>query len=515
MRNLFGTNGLDTVNPYCYDYRSMSKLLLARSLAEKVHCNYPVPIIKTIRVTVDILSSYTVNLPIPLSPESLVLKACEAVASFLPHTAIVLSFFPEDDETSEENADELKNVHAYVLAAWIGNFGLLQKIHKLSLLNAKSLYFGTPLMAAATSGSLEVVEFLLREGASVNFECGYRMYAMWSAAWEGHTDVVHFLLRNGAFIYGDEDKFSPTEEFYENAFGAAARRNHTAIIELFIQHMEMDEEKSLVYGYAVFCALEGKHFQLAQSLIQSGADCNQVVKGQTVLSMAATAGNIRIVEELLAQGLEVDKMTDEYSDVTRLIGPAYYGNIEIIRLLVNSYAALGDFQEHYGRALHVAVSRGHFSTAEFLLEKGANPNFPGWCEMVEDSRTACSLEASVLSGDEAMVGLLLQYGADPNGVRRVSGYHNRNTAFSSSPLALACMEGHIAIVSMLLGAGANMEDSGLVKARPIQIASDEGHQEIVELLISHGSEKPVIKDRKVPYKYYREGIMFRHHIFSI
>ncbi len=59
---------------------------------------------------------------------------------------------------------------------------------------------GTPLMAAAEAGQLEMVKYLLKKGAGVNAEDLDHQTAALYAARNGHDDIVKLLLDNGADI---------------------------------------------------------------------------------------------------------------------------------------------------------------------------------------------------------------------------------------------------------------------------------------------------------------------------
>ena len=62
------------------------------------------------------------------------------------------------------------------------------------------------------------------------------------------------------------------------------------------------------------------------------------------------------------------------------------------------------------RPLSAAVQFGHDRVAQFLLERGADPNWPEGSEAPRGS----ALHTAARLGNRAMVELLLDHGADPN-----------------------------------------------------------------------------------------------------
>ncbi|MDU8946650.1 ankyrin repeat domain-containing protein [Ovoidimarina sediminis] len=126
-----------------------------------------------------------------------------------------------------------------------------------------------------------------------------------------------------------------------------------------------------------------------------------------------------------------------------------------------------------GAPLHVAVVEERPEMVRILLEAGAEIDAPSELE----ARTALHLAADV--GDEEMVLLLLQEGADPHAVDR-SG---------KQAIHLATISGHSEVVANLLSAGVMVDSrepgEGMT---PLLIASLQGEVELVELLVSAGAD---------------------------
>ncbi|XP_065351285.1 ankyrin repeat, PH and SEC7 domain containing protein secG-like [Cloeon dipterum] len=130
--------------------------------------------------------------------------------------------------------------------------------------------------------------------------------------------------------------------------------------------------------------------------------------------------------------------------------------------------------------LHHAASAGHDLCVRFMLRQGASTN-------IED-RTGCTpLEAAVSRTRVDCVGELLAHGADPNFKSPINFNQSRSRC-----LARACLEGNSSIVSMLLEAGALVDDipfgvPDYLLISPCSFAVAYGHPEILRLLLLHGA----------------------------
>ncbi|KAI5474797.1 Ankyrin repeat protein [Pseudohyphozyma bogoriensis] len=100
------------------------------------------------------------------------------------------------------------------------------------------------------------------------------------------------------------------------------------------------------------------------------------------------------------------------------------------------------------------------------------------------------LHAAATSGNEAIVRLLIEYGADVNSPRLPRKYSNdrgRNSSSAigtagSTPLHFAAANGHINIINLLLSFGAKASAVEKYGLTPDQIALQKNHQEAAEIL---------------------------------
>lgn len=194
------------------------------------------------------------------------------------------------------------------------------------------------------------------------------------------------------------------------------------------------------------------------------------------------------------------------------------GHSDIVNLLLeNKPPALVDIPGgHYGSALMAAVCSRSSDTVSALLEDRANPS-------ERDGYYGSPLERAVSQGQTSkdIVRVLVEYEAKANlsptdhgvhilhraamfGMNELVNYcldkkcqtdmittegpdYNPKARFNwfpreMTPLAYACAEGHVAVVSTLLERGAPFEEDRPYSA-PLWVAAYQGHADVVDLLI--------------------------------
>lgn len=134
---------------------------------------------------------------------------------------------------------------------------------------------------------------------------------------------------------------------------------------------------------------------------------------------------------------------------------AYYGDVSAIRYLISCGARLSDLGDNFD--LNGAAFHGHWQLCQYLLEQGADPNYPlpGTGEV---PLHACICKAN-WPATQFIVELLLGHGANPN-IRTNSGVETG--AFmrdvmtrGETPLHRAAAFANEKTISMLLDAGAD------------------------------------------------------------
>ena len=141
------------------------------------------------------------------------------------------------------------------------------------------------------------------------------------------------------------------------------------------------------------------------------------------------------------------------------------------------------------RVFHEAVLQGEVEVAELLLDQDLSPH------ILKDGRSplyiACEKE------DVAMASLLLSKGASPI-QKNSSSCQLEWDAYSDTddtPMQIAVAKGNLELVKLLQGAGALIDESGIIHARtPLFRAVDEEQETMALFLIGQGANFN-IKDR--------------------
>ncbi|KAG5813929.1 hypothetical protein H9Q74_003071 [Fusarium xylarioides] len=246
-----------------------------------------------------------------------------------------------------------------------------------------------------------------------------------------------------------ESRLDIVEELLEKAFHAKLRGG--------------DEQTSL------FHATELGLQEIIASRLQQGASLDkQNEKGQTLLSQASLARNVKIMSLLLDSGADVELADEE--GWTPLMVAAERGHDEAVALLLK-HGANPNARDHnaFTALLHAAMM-GYLGIVERLLDAGADPNAQDEAE----SLTAISWAAE--HGQEDVVKLLLERGADPN-------LDNRVLLSALSGSEPDDMEDNDTLIEMLVKHGADVFMDAWSDERPLVIATREGRCRTVSMFL--------------------------------
>uniref|UniRef100_A0A0D9UXB4 Uncharacterized protein n=1 Tax=Leersia perrieri TaxID=77586 RepID=A0A0D9UXB4_9ORYZ len=185
---------------------------------------------------------------------------------------------------------------------------------------------------------------------------------------------------------------------------------------------------------------------------------------ETALLLAATFGHTSTAAYLLDRGAD-PSTPDPDGGETPLHWAAYNGDSELARLLLVRGADVGAANAR-GTALHVATAQGHAAVVGVLLDHGADPNKIANCVFTP-------LVSSLLGRSLECMKLLIQAGANVNG----AGFNG------ATPLMLACSRsGSIGFIKCLLESGANPNIHDELGRLPVEIAAIHAEREAIEVL---------------------------------
>lgn len=241
----------------------------------------------------------------PTEIEGIQFDACLCLAT---QTSEVLRVLLKDafDDRIDLGEATLEN-NCLAIASWIGDLSLVDSLHRgIDPLS----FFGRPSWAAAAHGHLDVLQYLLGQGA-LPYEplfrsrgyLGLGQSAIAAAASMGHGDVVRLYLQPPYLGPQVED------ELY-GAIHSASETDQPETLRILLDHHKQTQTEH-EYLSTIDCSLRLSCTRGAPKatrvLLEYGADPNDTDKQpRSCLQHAAKAGNTATVKLLLDAGAYLD-----------------------------------------------------------------------------------------------------------------------------------------------------------------------------------------------------------------
>ena len=388
------------------------------------------------------------------------------------------------------------------------------------------------LVYAAQADEIWLVGELLKRGASADVALPEGGTLVGKCISEGHTAVAMLLLKHGAPADSVDANGRPLVEI-------AARNGQATLVSDLIERGVAFESSEGPEGAEEFflshVAAEAGEPELIKLLAKSGADLNVMNQyGENPIHIAVGSGSYDVLAPLFDQGVPLDRADGSGSTPVHLA--VMRRDPDSLRALLslganpNSYGPEGklpiDFALEmrdyefaslllqYGshapcEPLYEAILEDDRDLIDFLLSNGADPN--SLCRLSDDTLLGAALRndnrwaafrllqagalptaltkegqtafhLAVAKLDKALVGLMLEKGANPN------------QPFNNYP-----SDEFLAQV-----ASTNIAKSSLSHTRrftPIAMAADSGDVELARLLLTHGAS-PQIYTQGGRYNYW-------------
>uniref|UniRef100_A0A8C4HH88 Ankyrin repeat domain 52a n=1 Tax=Dicentrarchus labrax TaxID=13489 RepID=A0A8C4HH88_DICLA len=381
----------------------------------------------------------------------------------------------------------------------------------------------TPLHAAAASGHIEIVKYLLRMG--IDEPNGFGNTPLHVACYMGQEAVATELVNHGANVN------QPNKCGYTPLHLAAVSTNGALCLELLVNNgadvnQQSKEGKSPLH----MAAIHGR-FTRSQILIQNGGEIDCVDKyGNTPLHVAAKYGHELLISTLMTNGADTarrgihgmfplhlavlygfsdccrnkehvlsagfDINTPDNFGRTCLHAAASGGNVECLNLLLSSGTDLNK-RDIMGRTpLHYAAANGRYQCTVTLVSAGAEVNEP--------DQTGCTpLHYSAASqAFSSCLEHLLDNGADPSMVNskgysavHYAAYHDCNQALNVNkiqscdgiPLLPQADKGHWQALRVLTETAAYVDMQDAAGRSVLYLAAQKGYARCVEVLLAQGA----------------------------
>lgn len=378
---------------------------------------------------------------------------------------------------------------------------LLSKGGNIDLLNQDSF---TPLHVSVFGKNVEVVMLLLSKGANVEIQDKYGRTPLFIATSHDNTSAVEMILEKGA----NPNISNMAAE--TPLFAAVIRKNLNAIKLLLKSGASVNVQN--IYGCTpLYAAAHNGNSDIVKLLLENKADTEIANSyGNTPIHISILFQHKRNCELLLQKQAKIDVRNKQ--GATPLLLAVYIKDIEIVRLLLENGAPV-DTEDMDGRtALHMAIASKNEEVVRLLLEKGVNINaqtrngdsalfLAAKSEKIQTVTSllqanvnldrkgaAAALRFVASNGDIDTVRLLLSKGVNING----------SNSYGCTPLHLAALKRHGAIVGLLLDQGANLNASCIssnLGYTPLHFAISKQYNDVVKLLINKGADiNPNTKD---------------------
>ncbi|KAK6517030.1 hypothetical protein TWF506_006908 [Arthrobotrys conoides] len=335
----------------------------------------------------------------------------------------------------------------------------------------------TALHMAANRGDERIVQYFLDKGLDTEQQDSTGRTPLDLASASGHVSVVIVLLKKGAQVF--VIPWTPHDRQHgRTAVRPAANHGHLEVLKLLFEQKDnrSSTEKSEGWddnrGICLYEGIIGRHEVVVEYIMDPIAEdrLEQIYARSTVAQVAIRTENLSMVQLVLKKRVSVDD-TKKTWELHSALGK---GNLDILRLIINSGADINARSEKGEAALHIATKRGDNHIVEYLLEHGAIVNV-----VALNGRTALH-EAAIYNRFE-VAQTLLGRGAD---------IHALDT-LGKTPLYCAAESGKVEVLKVLVEAGADGHAVIASGETALYAASSKGYESIVQILLQHGGRASV------------------------
>ena len=288
----------------------------------------------------------------------------------------------------------------------------------------------TALFRAAHAGHLDVVHFLIGQGADVNTRNGYDGKIgdpiLFNIIKNGQEKMTRLLLEYGA----KSEAFGPT-----TALHIASSHPKRNLVRLVLDYGAHIDAKDDLKRTPLYVASVGGFASIVGLLVEEGARTDVVVPGgQSALYKAAGKGRDDIVDLLLRYGADASVGRGRYGE-TAIYKAAWYNKLEVVEVLIKFEADVN--------IRNSQKMKSYRAVSEKLLH--------GF--------------VAGLSNDHAIM-----------------------NAWGKSPIHAAAYQGHEEMVQILLQSRVELEVTGNDGITPIYLAAQQKHGGVVHLLLNAGAQ---------------------------
>ena len=229
----------------------------------------------------------------------------------------------------------------------------------------------SPHHIAADRGSLSLCKFIFERTRLLNPARADGFTALHFAAEQGHFDVCEYLIK-----YLDGEDKNPKDKDGCTPMYLAVRRGHNEICKVFIDLGANPNPTTNEGRSALEDATISGQFETFKLIMETQNEKNPLLKnwdGRTLLHLAASNGHLDIFRYIIAQGLETVSPRDD-SGCTPLHDAAYFGELEIVKCIMDKLEDKNPKNLDGETPMHLAVQEGDYEMCKVIINHGADPN---------------------------------------------------------------------------------------------------------------------------------------------
>lgn len=383
----------------------------------------------------------------------------------------------------------------------------------------------TPLAFAIAMCSLQMVQFLLQKGASVNYAPEGAESPLFTTAWWS-TDIkkAEFLLDQKADIHWERsDGWTALHAAYDlpeflslflrhgadvnkmsdsgTLLMMAARWNLIETLKILLAHsplpnlnlkFEYDPGSDEYGNTALMLAVRNGNHQCASLLLEAGAELDDKLKDVKYILQYINPKDpdtaCKMMRDFLCRGTTVDYIDDDGN--TALHGLVPTTPVEVLQTLVNRGAPLDSSNQNKLTPLGVAVEKGNIGAARYFISKGVrvdilDPKFGSFLHL------ACYRKYAKNETAVELLELLIDAQANTNVAGPEPSRESLLHAIICKPFDASSRAKLVRYLVENSSPAVNVNAPGGLRAFPIIAAAYNDYPEILEYLVRHHADVDV------------------------
>ncbi|EPS38648.1 hypothetical protein H072_7646 [Dactylellina haptotyla CBS 200.50] len=317
-----------------------------------------------------------------------------------------------------------------------------------------------PLHTAAYRDDLPSLTRLLKPGTNVDQQDYDGWMPLHHAAKAGSESCVIKLLSSGAKASGeDRDRCTPLH--------LASEQGNRIVVRELVKHRTVRLNAKTKRGYtSLHCAVVAGNVTAARLLLEAGASSDIAdTAGRLPLSYVSDG---EMVQTLLPHGVDSSMKTN--GEWSALHWAVQEKRVKAVAALLDAGLKASECDREGLNSLHMAVTAQDYEIVKLILDKDKSTND---LPVQDRSRRTTPLHIATEKGDDKMVHLLLDYGAEA-----------RFDSFS--PLNIAAALGRLDLVKIFHEKGQDLNVRGS-DGLPLDSAALSKNLQLVRYLVKHGA----------------------------